>query len=293
MPGWASGAGVGVPGAAWLRRGDRLRRADAEYLARFPGGAEGIAAGAEPFTLRAQSGRALLLLHGSGDSPQTLRFVGERLQAAGWTVHAPLLPGHGRGPGAFARVSAADYRAAAEAGLDLLRREASWIGIVGLSMGGAIAVQVVADAADVRALVLLAPYLEPVPSVRWAARTSRLWGAFVPFLAGRGEQSVHDATARDESRAYGVFTPAALRALVSTSAAARRALARVAVPTLVVHSREDNRIPSAIAERSTDALGGPTRREWVSGCGHVITVDYCRETVVRLIVDFLAPLAGG
>jgi carboxylesterase len=275
---------------ARLRRAGTLAVADRRYAERFPPHADGIASGAESFAIDAGTGCALLLLHGSGDSPQTLRYLGRRLQAAGYTVHAPLLPGHGRSPGSFADVQAPRYRQAAEDALDVLRRDASWIGVVGLSMGGAIAAQLAATESDVRALVLLAPYLEPPASVRWVARTSALWGAIVPYLNGRGEGSVHDVSARAESRAYGLFTPAALRALVATAAAGQRALPHVTVPTLVVHSREDIRIPTAIAERASAGLRAPTERRWVSGCGHVITVDYCKQAVADLVIDFLAPL---
>lgn len=263
------------------------RRAEVAYAARFAAGPDGVVQGAESFTLRVPRGPALLLLHGSGDTPQTMRYLGERLHAAGYTVHAPLLPGHGRSPASFADVDAERYLESAGAGLDLLRGEASWIGIVGLSMGGALAVQLAAGASDVRALALLAPYLEPPRLVRWVARTSPLWGAVVPFLSARGEGSVHDKGAQAESRAYGLVPPRALRALVRTAAAARRALPRVAAPTLVVHSREDVRIPEAIAERSTAALRAPTERQWVSGCGHVITVDYCRREVAERVLAFL------
>lgn len=269
------------------------RRADAEYATRFAASAAGIAAGAEPFTLRAPGRRALLLLHGSGDTPQTMRFLGEQLHEAGYTVHAPLLPGHGRSPSAFASASvdARGYRDAADAGLDLLRRESSWLGVVGLSMGGALAVQLAADAADVRALVLLAPYLGPPATVRWVARSAWLWGAIVPVLDARGEGSVQDVAARAESRAYGIVSPRAMRALVRTAAAGRRALGRVTIPTLVVNSREDIRIPSAIAERVTASLAGPTERHWVAGCGHIITVDRCKAEVAGLVLTFLSRVA--
>lgn len=280
-----------VAGAARLARLSRVvgtRRAQSAYLARFTAGPDGVVQGAEAFTLAAPGGRWLLLLHGSGDTPQTLRFLGEQLHAAGFSVHAPLLPGHGRSPAAFATVDASQYHAAAQEALDLVRGQASWIGVVGLSMGGALAVPLAAESSDVRALVLLAPYLEPPSLVRWVARTSWLWGAIVPFVGGRGEASVQDVSARGESRAYGMFSPRALRALVATAAAGRRALTAVDVPALVVHSREDIRIPTVIGERSTAALRGPTERHWVAGCGHVITVDYCKARVAELVIDFLA-----
>jgi carboxylesterase len=275
--------------ARFLRPG-AIARADAAYHARHPTGPQGIAEGAEGFTLRGASGRAQLLLHGSGDTPQTLRYLADRLHAAGYTVHAPLLPGHGRAPSELLDVRAADYRAAADAALDTLRRDSSWIGVVGLSMGGALAAPLAAEASDVRALVLLAPYLEPPPLVRWIARLAPVWGSLVPFLDGRGERSVHDKAAGAESRAYGVFSANAMRALADTAAAGQRALAHVTVPTLVIHSREDIRIPTAIAERASATLRGPTERHWVAGCGHVLTVDYCKQAVADLVIDFLTRL---
>ena len=276
-------------GAALLRL-RAARRTERAYASVRPPGADGVVSGAEGFTLLGSTSRALLLLHGFGDTPQTLRYLGGRLHAAGFTVRAPLLPGHGRGLRDFAAASAEDYASAARAELARLGEEASWVGVVGLSMGGAIAARLVAEAEDdVRVLVLLAPYLTPPRTVALLGRTSALLSMAVPYLGGRGgESSVHDPVARAESFAYGVFPPRAVRALCSTAAAGRRALPSISLPTLVVNSREDNRIPYALAETATASLAGPTERRWVTGCGHVITVDYCRDVVADMVLDFLA-----
>jgi carboxylesterase len=277
-------------GAAW--RALASRRAERDYAARNAPTPSGVVAGAESFTLEGTNGRAILMLHGSGDSPQTLRYLGERLNAAGYTVFAPLLPGHGRSPRDFARVSAAAYTDAAHAALDELRARHGWIGAAGLSMGGALAAQLAAEAADVRVLVLLAPYLAPTMSVAWATRTAPVWSLVQPYLDARGAMSVHDPAARSASYAYGVVAPEALRALLATAARGRAALARVAVPTLVIHSRADNRIPETVATETTATLRAPTERHWVAGCGHVITVDYCKDAVAELVLAFLARHAG-
>lgn len=275
--------------AVW--RAATERRLERSYLDGNSRDARGVVVGASSFTLSGTNGRALLLLHGSGDTPQTLRYLAERLNAAGYTVHAPLLPGHGRSPRDFSRVSAAAYLAAARDGLNTLRGRSAWIGVAGLSMGGALAAQLAAESHDVRTLVLFAPYLLPPAVVVWVARTSPVWGLVRPHLPGRGALSVHDSRARDASYAYGIFPPRALRALVATAAAGRAALAHVTVPTLVINSREDNRIPPALATSALASLHAPTERRWVSGCGHVITVDYCKDTVADLTLAFLARLA--
>ena len=264
------------------------RRAERAYAARRPVASDGVVPGAEGFTLEGTEGRGLLLLHGCGDTPQTLRYLGERLHAAGFTVHAPLLPGHGRGLRDFAAATADDYLRAARTELGRLREGSRWVGVIGLSMGGALAARLAVESSDVRVLALLAPYLTPPPRVALVARTAPLWSIAVPYLGGRGgDASVHDPVAREASFAYGVFPPQAVRALCATAAAGRRALSSIRVPTLVVNSREDNRIPLTLQEAATASLAGPTERHWVTGCGHVITVDYCRDVVAGLVLDFL------
>lgn len=278
-------AGIG----AGLLRARAARRIEREYAARRPPGADGVVPGAEGFTLEGTNGRALLLLHGFGDTPQTLRYLADRLHAEGYTVRAPLLPGHGRGLRDFATASADDYLRLARHELTRLRESLPWVGLIGLSMGGAIAARLAADGGDARVLALLAPYLTPPRRVALVARTAPLWSVVMPYLGGTaGEASVHDPVARAASFAYGMFPPRAVRALCATATAGRRALPAITVPTLVVYSREDNRIPFALAETATAGLAGPTERRWVTGCGHVITVDYCRDAVATFVLDFLA-----
>ena len=277
---------IGVAGA--INRRHVLRTIGREYLDRFPRDANGIAVGANGFMLAGTNGRGLLLLHGSGDSPQSLRYLGERLNAAGYTVHAPLLPGHGRSPSAFATATASDYHEETRRALEVLRASHQWVGIVGLSMGGALAARAAFEAREVRVLVLLAPYLIAPREVRWARATSWLWSWPVPFLMGRGDFSVHDAVARDASRAYGSFSAGALDALVVAAATGFQSLSKLTIPILVINSEQDNRIPRALAEEALEAIHTRAERHWVTGCGHVITVDYCKATVAELVVAFLA-----
>ncbi len=277
-----------VAAAACVLRLTVTRRRERAYARLRPPGADGIVSGAEGFSLQGSNGRAILLLHGSGDTPQTLRYLGGRLHDAGFTVVAPLLPGHGRGLRNFATATASEYVAHASAELATLREANTWVGLVGLSMGGALAARLAAENGEVRVLILLAPYLIASPRVRAIAWAAPILTLVLPYLNGRGGSSVHDPVARDASYAYGVFPPRAVRALVATADAGRRVLRDVTAATLVVNSREDNRIPLDLAEAATATLKAPTERHWVAGCGHVITVDYCRDAVARLVLDFLA-----
>ncbi|MDQ2665607.1 MAG: alpha/beta fold hydrolase [Gemmatimonadota bacterium] len=275
-----------------LNRRRMARAVEAGYAARFPLDANGVANGAEGFVLPGTTGRGLLLLHGSGDSPQSLRYLADALHAAGYEVSAPLLPGHGRSPRSFADATAADYRAATASALAAVMNRNAWTGVIGLSMGAALAVEAVSASSHARVLVLLAPYMIPTPSVRIASKAALVWSPWSRYLRGRGEGSVHDPIARNESRAYGTFSKEALGALVATANAGYRALGRITVPTLVINSLADNRIPRPEAEQVLRAIKAPLEEHWLEGCGHIITVDYCRAAVAKLVLAFLAHHAG-
>src|SRR3954470_3595351 len=96
----------------------------------------GVVIGGESFILSRELRPAVLLLHGAGDTPQTLRYLGDYLHARGFHVEAPLLPGHGRRIQDFARVRADELTAAARMAYAELRSRHAWVGIIGLSMGG-------------------------------------------------------------------------------------------------------------------------------------------------------------
>ena len=49
---------------------------------------------AEPIFLKGGE-NACLLIHGLTGSPSEMAYLAERLNTAGYTVKAPLLPGHG------------------------------------------------------------------------------------------------------------------------------------------------------------------------------------------------------
>ena len=264
------------------------RRAWSAVPTSRPVGPDGVVIGAEGYELHRPDGPAVLVLHGAGDTPQTVRYLADALYARGFHVAVPLLPGHGRTLREFSQVTADALTSAAFESYHALRDRHSWVGLIGVSMGGALAVQVAAATPEVPALGLVAPYLAMRPRALRLARTSRLWGALVPaFRSGEGF-SILDPDERKKSLAYGAFTAGALRALYITVGRAVAALPRVAAPTLVIQSREDNRISVDDAERSFAQLGAREKRlEWIAGAAHVITVDFGREHVIDLLASWM------
>ncbi|MHB1861812.1 MAG: alpha/beta hydrolase [Gemmatimonadaceae bacterium] len=286
-------AGLAVVAAGLVVRAVLTHRAEARDAERARD-ADGVVLGAEGFVLERAGAPAVLLLHGAGDTPQTLRLLGERLHARGFAVVAPLLPGHGRSVRDFRHVSARAWQDAAMAAYDDLRAQHAWVGAVGLSMGGALAARIAAERPDMPALVLLAPYLGLPRRLRLAAAFWRAATLASPYFSAEDPQSIRDPAAAALGLAYGVFTPAALQALRRVSDDGAAALSGIRTPTLIIQSRQDNRVSVAVAERSLSRLGSSEKRlEWVSEGGHVITVDYGRERVFTLTVDWLIAHGAG
>jgi carboxylesterase len=282
-------AAIGVAACvafAWWRA--RYLRALSDLTTRRPFDGDGVVVGGEGFVLERAGAPAILLLHGAGDTPQTLRYLATTLHEQGFHIAAPLLPGHGRTIREFSHVTADALSDAARNAYRELRERHDWVAVIGLSMGGALAVQLAANNDDLPALGLLAPYLGMPWTIERFAQWSWLWGALVPAVRSGDGISVLDPIERERSLAYGVFTATALRALRITMRRAVAGLPNVIAPTLVVQSRCDNRISVTDAERAFALLGAREKHfEWVTGAAHIITVDYGREKVAELVVAWM------
>jgi carboxylesterase len=250
--------------------------------------AAAVRKGAETIDLQEEGSHGVLLLHGFGDTPQTLSLLARRLHKAGYSVLVPLLPGHGRTMDAFTRSRADEWINAARSSFFEMRDRSNGISLAGLSMGGALAVLVAAEARDVSALVLIAPYLGMPRALHLAAATHWVWGSLAGELNGRSPRSIHDPIEREKNLAYGAVTARALHELSKVMTRARKALPQVTAPTLIVQSREDPRISTDIAESALEELGAKEKElVWTEGAGHIITVDYGRERVFGEVEKWL------
>ena len=240
----------------WLKRMYHRRVGN-----RFPVGTFGIIPGAEPLTLTAPgAAMGVVVLHGFGDTPQTVAELARKLRESGFNVSAPLLPGHGRTLQEFASSNGREWLATAREAYAAMRARHARVALVGLSMGGALAATVAADDPSLAALVLLAPYIDAPPLLRLLVRAAPAIGVVMPYVGGAGTQSIHDPAARAEALAYGATTPQLVRELVRAADAARASLPRVTAPTLYVQSTEDNRITESVARSAFAMIGARTKK---------------------------------
>lgn len=278
-----------VLAALFVWRSVWTRHVERSVGVRLQAGADGIVPGTEPIELRpSEPVGSVLLLHGFGDSPQSIASLASALYERGFAVYAPLLPGHGRTLRDFHASGEAEWVGEARRALRLLRERDERVGVVGLSMGGALAALLASETRDLRALVLLAPYLDPPRSVRAMAAAAPVAGWLLPYMRGGDPRSIYDPAAHAAALSYRAVSPRSIAQLVRLAERARSRLPLVRAPTLYLQSREDYRVSVAAAERSFEALGAAEKRlEWLTDCGHVITADYCKERVAEMVTEWI------
>jgi alpha-beta hydrolase superfamily lysophospholipase len=135
----------------------------------------------------------VLLVHGLSDSPYSLRALGQRLHAEGYTVAWLRVPGHGTCPGALASVSRKDWTSAVKIAMCGLRERLPPglpLILAGYSNGGALSVHYALSAIEdvalpkVTALVLFSPMIGINP----LARITRLYHAVALVSRNRKAQ---------------------------------------------------------------------------------------------------------
>ncbi len=109
--------------------------------------------------------RRALLLHGLCSDGACWWRLGSQLADDGWLVAAPDLRGHGRSPAGGAH----DLPTLAA---DVATLGTSWDVVVGHSLGGSIAAQLLAGTAEIDAAVLVDPVLTLAPDARASLRAN-------------------------------------------------------------------------------------------------------------------------
>lgn len=261
-------------------------------LSRRPVGSDGVIPGAHSLHRPGGVARGALVLHGFGDTPQSVAALCDALARAGYAVDAPLLPGHGRTLASLDRATESQWVAEARAAWLAMRSRHGTCVLAGQSMGGALAVVLAAEEPPT-ALVLAAPFLSATPGFARAVRWAWAWGLWQPYVETGDPRSIRDPEALIASRAYGAATARSLRALWRLMRMAQQALPRVTAPTLLLQSPDDNRVSSAGAEWALAQLGAAEKSlVWRPGEGHVLLADRGREQVCALAVQWVQRFAG-
>jgi carboxylesterase len=228
---------------------------------------------------------AVLCLHGLTGTPYEVRPLGEAMAGRGLRAVGLLLPGHGGGPEALAASRCEDWLAEVGRVHRELCSEHERVAVVGLSLGGLLALALAAET-RVDALGAMGTPLRMRSRARWLLPVARL---FSPMIPKRGGSDIRDPAARARHPSMSVMPAASIRQLIRLQRRVRAGLPRVTAPILVAHGRLDATAHPADARRILRGVASPERELlWLPNSGHVLPVDYDGPLLARVLGDFLA-----
>jgi carboxylesterase len=247
--------------------------------------------GAEPVDLPGGPVGALLS-HGFTGTTQSMRPWAEHLAAGGLTVSAPRLPGHGTRWQDMNATRFSDWYAELERSFDDLRSRCETVFVMGLSMGGTLALRLAElRAGDVAGVVVVNASLA---SDRRDVKLVPLLSKVLPSMPGiASDIKKPDVT----ELAYGRTPLKALASLQRTWPLVCADLHRITCPVLVYRSSTDHVVEPVSGQRLMEGLAGGTVEERVlDDSYHVATLDNDAQTIFEGSLEFVrahAPAAAG
>ena len=246
-----------------------------------------VEAGAEPMS-HGEGDVGVLVLHGFTGNPSSLRPLAEPLAEAGHAIEMPLLPGHGTTWQHMQRTTWRQWAAESLDAFELLRGRTRQQIVIGLSMGGTLALHLAQTRGeDLAGMVLINPAVltkDPRLKVLWLLK----W--VVPTLPGVG----NDIAKPDEQEmAYDRVPLKALASMLALQAVARNNLSAVRIPTLIFTSRQDHVVDPANSALILDGVSSDDIEQvWLERSYHVATQDYDAQTIIDGTSAFIARVTG-
>lgn len=248
--------------------------------------------GAEPFSATAVDGApGALVLHGFTGSPSSLRHVAEAFAAAGYHVELPLLAGHGTTVDDMLDTGWSDWAATADEAFATLRARASAVVVVGLSMGGSLALHVaLAHPDEVAGLVLVNPATQ-TQDADVVAMLDELLADGMAVVPGIGSDIAKEGVVEV---AYEGTPLAPLLSLNHDGwATIEHRYGDLTMPLLLFTSHQDHVVEPKQSVHLAATHGGSVDHRWLERSYHVATQDHDADDIVAAALEFAATAVAG
>lgn len=238
----------------------------------------GIEKGAEPYLLSAGK-RGVLLIHTFTGSPAEMKLLADYLHENNFTVLSVRLPGHGTRVEDLNCVRHQEWTSAVEDAYYILRELCYEVNVVGISLGGLLALQLAHKLPIAKVVSLSAPIF---------IKDKR-----VPFL---GLYRILNNYIRKKSRkfeaeysiGYDKIPLRGLTQVLKLVKVVKKLLPEITTPCLIGQSIREHTIKPESANYIYSHLASDYKKlMWLEKSGHMLVLDKEREYVAEQILDFL------
>ncbi|HEY9764809.1 MAG TPA: alpha/beta fold hydrolase [Chroococcales cyanobacterium] len=224
----------------------------------------------------------VLLLHGFTSSLDTVNGLVPCLERDHIPYRMPLLRGHGSRPEALLGVTSRDWFVDARAALFDLLKECDKVVVVGLSMGGVVALQLAMEHPEQLAGVV--PVAAALEFRDPLTRLTPLLGKIRKFWPS--PKLPKKASYRSTNYPY--FPLDSFISLQKYGREMRPRLKEINIPILVIGSRKDTVVPQRAAETICAEVSSTEKQlRWFDRSGHEMLQDCEHEAVYAAIEEFI------
>lgn len=219
----------------------------------------------------------VVLLHGFTATTAEVRLLADYLRGFGYTLAAPLLPGHGTQPAELNKTSWLDWYAVAEAAYLELRGKCTKVFVCGESMGALLALLVASRYPQVDGVIAVAPALQ----IRGIG-LSRIMQYFVKF---RPKNQAEDNL---PWKGYTVYPVRGLAQLAKLQIVVQKELDNITQPLLVFMGGKDASIHPESGKIIIDAVRSSEKELiYMPDSPHVMLLAEDKEVIFQKIHEFI------
>jgi len=228
----------------------------------------------------------VLLIHGFTATTVEVSYVAKYLNERGYTVSAPLLPGHNTTPADLNKCKWQDWANAAEAAYQALATRCKKIIVGGESMGGMLALYLASEHPEIAAVITYAPaMITPSSSSKWQIKILSWFKAYVS--KPQRPPSITD----ERAKSYTVNPLKAVIQFLDLQREIRQRLPRISQPLLNIQGRLD----LVIDPRNGGVIFQEVKSQikemhWLENSTHVVVLDQEWERAAELTLNFIRKL---
>ncbi len=221
-----------------------------------------------------------LLIHGFTASTAEVRLLAEKLHKDGYTVSAPLLPGHITSPEDMNQCAWEDWYGAVERHYLDLKRQVDTVFVGGESMGALLTLMLASRQSDIKGLLCYAPAIF-VKKV-WLAHFLKY---FVRYQAKGGKED------NLPWKGYTVNPIHAVAQLHELQLQTRKVLPSITTPTAIFASRIDTSIAPQSADVLHQNIGSKDKEiHWFNASSHCMIIDKQLDDIYSVTHKFIKRL---
>ena len=223
----------------------------------------------------------IFLSHGFTATTAEVRLVAEKFHAAGYTVAAPLLAGHGTIPEDLNNVRWQDWVESGNQSLQKLFEVCEQVWVAGESMGGVLALYLASQNPKIKGIMLYAP----------AIRLTMSFTDKLKLYLGSNFMSEIPRDSLDGSEFWQGYPGLPLKGsiqLLRFMAATLPRLSRIKQPVLIFQGRKDVTVAAEAGEVIMSGVSSEiVEHHWMENSSHAIVLDDEHGRVAEISMQFI------